>query len=218
MARMVEVEQRFWDKVDFDPSNPERCWPWTASKMHRGYGQFSMRDVYGKQYVIRAHRLAYEFEFGPIPELGPDGSEAHIDHTCHDPALCRAGEGCPHRACCNPFHMRVTSNRENHQSGRVDGWAGARASVARMTPAELAAKMERARKARWNAPGARQRAAERKRQWWASLSGEARTAMEARKSKGLRAAWARKTPQERAAISAKVQATIRRNRGLGDVG
>ncbi len=44
-----------------------------------------------------AHRLAYEFTHGPIPE----GQE--IRHQCHN------------RVCCNPEHMLLGSHAENVQ-------------------------------------------------------------------------------------------------------
>jgi hypothetical protein len=35
----------------------------------------------------------------------PEGHEP--DHLCHDPAVCKLGDDCPHRACGNPAHMKA---------------------------------------------------------------------------------------------------------------
>lgn len=83
-------------------SDPEACWPWPGSDAGQGYGQLKSNN---KNY--RAHRFFYEHLVGPVP----DGLV--LDHTCHDPEVCVAGNNCPHRACCNPAHLRVTTNKEN---------------------------------------------------------------------------------------------------------
>jgi hypothetical protein len=153
---MMEIEERFWAKVDWDLADTERCWPWTASKMHRGYGQFQIRQASGRQAVTRAHRLAYELEFGPIPEANDEGEPLHIDHACHDPEKCDAGEECPHRACCNPHHLRVVTNRANHHPERAARRPRAPRRPAR-TKAELAAFQ-----------------ADFRRRWWAGLTPERR--------------------------------------------
>lgn len=62
----MELEERFWSKVDWDASDPVRCWPWLAgTRERRGikYGAFWLKDG-----NVTAHRLAYEFEAGDIPE------------------------------------------------------------------------------------------------------------------------------------------------------
>lgn len=107
----MEIEERFWAKVDWDLNNTERCWPWKVGKMWRGYGQFHLVRA-PKQVVVRAHRLAYELFFEePIPK------GLQIDHTCHTDA-CDLGEQCLHRSCCNPHHMRISTHKENHERGR----------------------------------------------------------------------------------------------------
>lgn len=45
--------------------------------------------------TLRAHRVIYEWAFGPIP----DGMD--IDHLCRN------------RACCNPWHLEVVTRSEN---------------------------------------------------------------------------------------------------------
>lgn len=93
------LEERFWSKVD--RRGPDECWPWKAGRTV-GYGRFfnGMRDV-------AAHRFAYELVIGPIPE------GLILDHLCHDHSCPIPGFDCPHRACCNPSHLRPATHREN---------------------------------------------------------------------------------------------------------
>jgi hypothetical protein len=103
-------EERFWAKVD--RRGPDECWPWTGWCHWNGYGQ------YGVKGERLAHRLAYEYEVGPIPE------GLVLDHLCHtrDPS-CADNEKCPHRKCCNPAHHEPVTRRENIARGRGgDSW------------------------------------------------------------------------------------------------
>lgn len=54
--------QRFRDKVDTS-GGPEACWPWRGGKDKGGYGRMKLRHK-----LIKAHRLAYFFAHGPIPD------------------------------------------------------------------------------------------------------------------------------------------------------
>lgn len=85
------TEERFWSKVD----KSGECWIWTASCNQYGYGQFRHG---GK--VVLAHRLAFEWANGGIPE----GLQA--DHRCHQ------------RNCVRPDHMRLVTHAENGQNRR----------------------------------------------------------------------------------------------------
>ncbi len=75
---------RFWAKVEFT----DTCWLWKTFRWH-GYGQFWE----GKN--IPAHRYAYEFCVGPVPE------GLQLDH------LCRV------RYCVNPDHLEAVTSRVN---------------------------------------------------------------------------------------------------------
>lgn len=81
------TEDRFWAKVD--KRGPNDCWEWKASKAH-GYGRVSQDS---KQ--LGAHRVAYEFMVGPIP----DGKV--LDHLCRN------------RGCVNPLHLEPVTPRIN---------------------------------------------------------------------------------------------------------
>lgn len=85
--------ERFWSKVEITPA----CWLW------RGVfrGSYGAIQIGGKGSLMEsAHRLAYTFLVGPIPE------GLQIDH------LCRV------RACVNPDHLEPVTLRENVLRGQ----------------------------------------------------------------------------------------------------
>lgn len=86
--------ERFWAKLDMPSIG---CWNWTASLNAKGYGQFFCKRR-GKSKSFRAHRLAYQLSVGDIPE------GMSIDHMCHN------------KSCARPSHLRVTTNKENHEN------------------------------------------------------------------------------------------------------
>lgn len=76
---------RYWAKVE--RRGPDECWPWLGAMGGRGaHGTINVRGR--TQY---AHRIAYEFAKGPIPE------GLVIDHTCRN------------YACQNPAHLRAVT-------------------------------------------------------------------------------------------------------------
>ncbi len=87
---------RLFSKIRLDPGMG--CWEWTASGKN-GYGNFYFRGV--GTYV---HRLMYAWVYSQIPN-GCGKSVPTIDHICQN------------RRCCNPFHLRLISQRENILAG-----------------------------------------------------------------------------------------------------
>lgn len=83
----INRDKAFWEGVD--QQGPDDCWLWTRSTDNR-YGTVSRS---GK--LRKAHVVAYELTFGPVPS----GNE--IDHRCHV------------WLCCNPRHLRATTHKQN---------------------------------------------------------------------------------------------------------
>lgn len=82
----ITAEQRFWAQVDASGD----CWIWTGSRTDNGYGQMMVN-----YQQCLAHRLAYEFLVGAIPE------GLTIDHLCRN------------RPCVNPDHLDPVPQRVN---------------------------------------------------------------------------------------------------------
>lgn len=84
--QMHEIWERF---VEVDPLTGCHLW----------LGALDSDDLYGQLsllgFRLSAHRVAYELEYGPIP----DG--LHVLHKCHTPQ------------CVNAGHLYVGTNRQN---------------------------------------------------------------------------------------------------------
>ena len=90
-------EERFWEKVD----KSGECWKWTAATTKFGHG---ICFVKGEQ--VSAHRISYEWAYGPIP----DGLS--VLHHCDNPA------------CINPEHLFLGTQTDNMRDMRDKGRSG----------------------------------------------------------------------------------------------
>jgi hypothetical protein len=84
------IPDRFISKIDQSGD----CWQWMAAKAADGYGRF----VYEKK-CQQAHRLAYQFWVGPIPD------DLVLDHLCRN------------RSCVNPAHLEPVTQKVNNNRG-----------------------------------------------------------------------------------------------------
>lgn len=96
-----------FSKVSIDTETG--CWIWGGGKNNSGYA-----CIWNNKKSNSGHILVYEYFIGTVPE------NLQLDHTCHDPSVCRKGVKCKHRACINPLHMEpVTSLENTRRGGRV---------------------------------------------------------------------------------------------------
>lgn len=84
------IQERFWEKVDATGD----CWEWTSTRRNN-YGRFWIE---GTRFV-QAHRQAWEFLVGLIPE------GLHLDHLCRNVG------------CVNPDHLEPVTPQENFRRG-----------------------------------------------------------------------------------------------------
>lgn len=108
---MSTLKQRFEAKVRVTPE----CWLWTGARSGLQYGGIREGDR-----VLRAHRVSYELNVGPIPE------GLHVMHRCDNPV------------CVNPAHLQLGTHQDNmadmYAKGRRKAASGLRNGAAKLTP------------------------------------------------------------------------------------
>lgn len=124
----------------FERVGYEECWPWLGSKDRDGYGR------YGADWLEhRAHRVAWEFAFGPVP------NNLCVLHKCDN------------RACVNPAHLWLGTNQDNTYDRSAKGrtYQGPRSD-------EFRRKASAARKKWWAKNGEVKRTKHREfmKEWW----------------------------------------------------
>jgi hypothetical protein len=90
------IKQKFLSKCEIT----DDCWIWKAGKMPQGYGSFSVnRKTYS------AHRFSWRMFIGEVP---PGLFVCHKRH-------------CNNKACVNPNHLYLGTNRENQLDSVATG-------------------------------------------------------------------------------------------------
>jgi len=93
--------KRIFSKILVDSDDPfTKCWTWTGSLDQQGYGL-----LWYRRRTERIHRVLYAFFIHPIPRGTKETRTTQLDHICNN------------RACCNPHHLRIVTQRINTLRG-----------------------------------------------------------------------------------------------------
>lgn len=90
----IKDVQRFFSKIQVDKNTG--CWTWTAYRNRLGYGKVAWK---GEATTI--HRIMYAWLVAPLPRGFAARKTAQLDHLCKN------------RACCNPTHLELVTQKTN---------------------------------------------------------------------------------------------------------
>lgn len=114
----MEINHRFWSKVNKLSNSDGGCWIWTARRHRSGYGQFKRE---GKQRY--AHRVAYELTYSVFNE------NMRVLHKCDTPS------------CVRPDHLFLGTQQDNvrdmYTKGRGVDNSGDKHGNAKLTEADV---------------------------------------------------------------------------------
>jgi hypothetical protein len=102
MAKQRKLEDKL---VERTKKKEGGCWEWTGCRNRCGYGLIG-HVVKGKKKVLLAHRVAFAFYVGEIPE------KMCVCHTCDNPS------------CVNPEHLWLGTHAENMRDKSLKGRLG----------------------------------------------------------------------------------------------
>lgn len=111
-SRVISTGQQFVRHAG-EP-NEFGCMLWTGMVLENGYGKFyrSRRDTEDGKRNIIAHRFAFEFAHGPIP----DGMG--VLHRCDENYPV---SDITYRRCVNPLHLFIGTQRDNNNDKVAKG-------------------------------------------------------------------------------------------------
>lgn len=104
---------KFWSLVEI--RDFEDCWYWkgkSISQKGTGYGRIRIHN-----HVFHSNQLSYIWLNNTIP----DGNIVLHSDVCMTNALNNFNDGRKSRLCCNPYHLRAGTYKENVQDTKRQG-------------------------------------------------------------------------------------------------
>jgi hypothetical protein len=114
------LRDRFWEKVI--KTDPDECWEWSGGTDYDNYGMIWSAEA---GTSIRASRVVWELENGPIP------AGRIVCHICDNPS------------CVNPAHLFIGTHGDNARDraakGRSARHSGSKQWMAILTESDVRA-------------------------------------------------------------------------------